>query len=123
MLTSRPIAFWFNYLALLVSPLLMSATAMSQSVTHKSGDPARNDILWTTLGSSENDSMPIGNGDLAANVWTEQNGDLGCWSPKLTPGLSWESWTNSLAYAFTLPKIHLLGRRNSHRLCTSRTRA
>ena len=35
-----------------------------------------NDVAWTTLGRNENDSMPIGNGDLAANVWTEQNGDL-----------------------------------------------
>jgi hypothetical protein len=35
-----------------------------------------NDVTWTSLGQNENDSMPIGNGDLAANVWTEQNGDL-----------------------------------------------
>ena len=37
---------------------------------------AVNDVTWTTLGTNENDSMPIGNGDLAANVWTEQNGDI-----------------------------------------------
>jgi hypothetical protein len=37
---------------------------------------ATNDVTWTSLGSNENDSMPIGNGDLAANVWTEQNGDI-----------------------------------------------
>src|SRR6266568_2361142 len=37
---------------------------------------AGNDVTWTTLGTNENDSMPIGNGDIAANVWTEQNGDL-----------------------------------------------
>ena len=37
---------------------------------------AGNDVAWTTPGQNENDSMPIGNGDLAANVWTEQNGDL-----------------------------------------------
>ena len=35
-----------------------------------------NDVTWTKLGHNENDSMPIGNGDLAANVWTERNGDL-----------------------------------------------
>ena len=35
-----------------------------------------NDVTWTQLGHNENDSMPVGNGDLAANVWTEQNGDL-----------------------------------------------
>src|ERR1700733_6622171 len=37
---------------------------------------SENDVTWTTLGENENDSMPIGNGDIAANVWTEQNGDL-----------------------------------------------
>ena len=35
-----------------------------------------NDVTWSSLGTNENDSMPIGNGDIAANVWTEQNGDL-----------------------------------------------
>jgi len=34
------------------------------------------DVTWTTLGHDENDSMPIGNGDLAANVWTEPDGDF-----------------------------------------------
>jgi alpha-L-fucosidase 2 len=34
------------------------------------------DVKWNSLGTNENDSMPIGNGDLAANAWTEQNGDL-----------------------------------------------
>ena len=37
---------------------------------------AGDDVTWTALGKNENDSMPIGNGDLAANVWTETNGDL-----------------------------------------------
>jgi len=37
---------------------------------------AANDVVWNSTGKNENDSMPIGNGDLAANVWTEQNGDL-----------------------------------------------
>jgi hypothetical protein len=34
------------------------------------------DVSWHTLGTNENDSMPIGNGDLAANAWTEPNGDV-----------------------------------------------
>src|ERR1700722_5013452 len=44
----------------------------------ESGNPfiAQNDVTWNTLGSDENSSMPIGNGDLAANVWTEKSGDL-----------------------------------------------
>ena len=37
---------------------------------------SRNDVTWTTAGHDENDSMPIGNGDLAANVWTESGGDV-----------------------------------------------
>jgi alpha-L-fucosidase 2 len=35
-----------------------------------------NDVVWHSLGTDENDSMPIGNGSLGANVWTEANGDL-----------------------------------------------
>jgi alpha-L-fucosidase 2 len=34
------------------------------------------DVTWKSPGTNENDSMPLGNGDIAANVWTEQNGDL-----------------------------------------------
>ncbi|MBW4890250.1 hypothetical protein KXQ82_11005 [Mucilaginibacter sp. HMF5004] len=37
---------------------------------------AKSNVTWTTLGANENDSMPLGNGSLSANVWTEQNGDL-----------------------------------------------
>jgi hypothetical protein len=33
-------------------------------------------VTWTTPGQSSADSLPIGNGDLAANVWTEPNGDI-----------------------------------------------
>ncbi|HEY6467361.1 MAG TPA: DUF5703 domain-containing protein [Candidatus Acidoferrales bacterium] len=51
---------------------------LSATVAFAAGNPfvAANDVTWTTLGQNENDSMPIGNGDLAANVWTEQNGDI-----------------------------------------------
>ena len=36
----------------------------------------QNDVTWHFLGKNENDSMPLGNGDIALNVWTEQNGDI-----------------------------------------------
>jgi alpha-L-fucosidase 2 len=39
-------------------------------------DASRYNVVWTGLGSDFNDSMPIGNGDIGLNVWTEQNGDL-----------------------------------------------
>ncbi|MBO9608423.1 MAG: hypothetical protein J7639_20885 [Paenibacillaceae bacterium] len=34
------------------------------------------DEVWTTPGLGSADSMPIGNGDIGANVWTEANGDV-----------------------------------------------
>src|SRR5882762_5900126 len=37
---------------------------------------AANNVTWHSLGTNENDSMPLGNGDIALNVWTEQNGDI-----------------------------------------------
>jgi alpha-L-fucosidase 2 len=37
---------------------------------------AANDVTWNQPGTNENDSMPLGNGDLALNVWTETNGDI-----------------------------------------------
>ena len=38
--------------------------------------PALANQTWEGLGSSSADSMPLGNGDLALNVWTEASGDL-----------------------------------------------
>jgi alpha-L-fucosidase 2 len=56
----------------------LSMSCLGTAVAQTSGNHfvSVNDVTWTTLGQNENDSMPIGNGDLAANVWTEQNGDL-----------------------------------------------
>ncbi len=34
------------------------------------------DVIWSTPGQSSVDSLPLGNGNLAANVWTEPNGDI-----------------------------------------------
>ncbi len=33
-------------------------------------------VTWKELGESSLDAMPIGNGDIGVNVWTENNGDL-----------------------------------------------
>ena len=40
------------------------------------GQPSSGDVVWDSPGKNFRDSMPIGNGDLGLNVWTEQNGDL-----------------------------------------------
>lgn len=34
------------------------------------------DLAWSAPGRGPRDSMPIGNGDIGANVWVEENGDL-----------------------------------------------
>jgi alpha-L-fucosidase 2 len=55
----------------------LSGQVFGQSFQSKAGQViSGNDVTWDTLGKDENESMPIGNGDLAANVWTEQNGDV-----------------------------------------------
>ncbi len=61
---------------LIVLFLALAVPALAQDVPGIHPSMAENDVTWTTLGTNENDSMPIGNGDLAANVWTEENGDL-----------------------------------------------
>src|ERR1039458_7560774 len=57
--------------------ILLSLTAMAMGAP-SDGNPfiAGNDVTWTALGTNENNSMPLGNGDVALNVWTEQNGDI-----------------------------------------------
>jgi hypothetical protein len=37
---------------------------------------AENDVTWKSPGTNENDSMPLGNGDVALNLWTEPSGDI-----------------------------------------------
>lgn len=61
---------------LLGAGLLLAGNALSQTAPTAAQSIAANNVTWNTLGADANDSMPIGNGDLAANVWTEANGDL-----------------------------------------------
>ena len=57
--------------------VLLSLAAVAMAAPGD-GSPfvAGNDVTWTKLGTNENSSMPLGNGDVALNVWTEQNGDI-----------------------------------------------
>ena len=53
------------------------ASLLACSLIAKEHPPASaNDVIWTALGTNEYNSLPIGNGDLAANVWTEPTGDI-----------------------------------------------
>lgn len=55
--------------ALLAGGLLASIALHAASVSDY-------DIVWDSPSEGGHGSMPIGNGDIGANVWVEQNGDL-----------------------------------------------
>ena len=59
--------------------LSISATAFGVSVLGAQIPPKNLeacDVVWTSLGLDSQDSMPLGNGDIGLNVWTEPNGDI-----------------------------------------------
>jgi alpha-L-fucosidase 2 len=56
-------------LILLVSFIGISAIAQKTTLNDYN-------ILWKTPGINSLGSMPVGNGDIGANVWVEENGDL-----------------------------------------------
>jgi hypothetical protein len=62
-----------SHLTIALLTLCVSASAKQNVLENFVSE---NDVTWATLGTNENDSMPIGNGDIVANVWTEQTGDL-----------------------------------------------
>ncbi len=51
-------------------------SAFASSAFADGHDASRYNVVWNTLGKDFNDSMPLGNGDIGLNVWTEQNGDI-----------------------------------------------
>lgn len=62
----------FLIVTFVVTILLAAGLAGAQSVPAVAVD----DVRWDSLGKDENTSMPLGNGDMAVNVWTGQNGDI-----------------------------------------------
>ena len=58
-----------RYIAVLAAALTLSCPVFAQSAAEYS-------VTWTSPGASYKDSMPIGNGDLGINLWTEANGDI-----------------------------------------------
>ncbi len=49
---------------------------LTQSVHAQDPKVENYNIRWTTPSTNSQGSMPIGNGDIGANVWVEENGDL-----------------------------------------------
>ena len=56
--------------------ILNSSNASGLSSTELAAAVSSNDVVWDEPGRSSVDSMPIGNGDIGLNIWTEQNGDV-----------------------------------------------
>ena len=51
------------------------------------------DVRWDALGKTSADSMPLGNGDIGLNVWTEPNGDVLFYVSKT------DAWTEDVRHA------------------------
>jgi len=62
-------------LALLLMILLPAASTRAAAAPAP-GRPDDCNVVWTTPSSNSLGSMPLGNGDIALNVWVEQDGDL-----------------------------------------------
>ncbi len=63
----------FSFLTVVLSCVLTLADSAEVPTTTGLDDC---NVVWNTPGKSSFDSMPLGNGDVCANVWTESNGDL-----------------------------------------------
>ncbi|MDR3724660.1 MAG: DUF5703 domain-containing protein [Terracidiphilus sp.] len=61
---------------LLLFAFALAEQMQGQTSAREADFTASNDVVWNSLGNTQADSMPIGNGDVAANVWTEANGDI-----------------------------------------------
>ena len=87
-----------RYLPLILLPVSLHwSVAAGLSPDELRSAVSANDVVWMEPGKSAADSMPLGNGDIGLNVWTEQNGDIvfyigksDAWSenPKGTTGLA-----------------------------------
>ena len=63
--------------AAVLAPLFALAFVFSMLHAARADDPLdRYNVAWTTPGAASTDSMPIGNGDVGANVWMQSDGKL-----------------------------------------------
>jgi len=81
---------------LLTAPLLQ---AVPLSADQLRSAISSNDVVWTEPGHGSADSMPLGNGDIGLNVWTEQNGDVVFYIGKT------DSWTENPVKTTGLAKV------------------
>ena len=60
----------------IIRATLVAAFAFSLAPAQESTDPSQYNITWNTPGTGSFDSMPLGNGDVGVNVWTEPDGAI-----------------------------------------------
>jgi len=84
----RTIAFLWGFLSFL-TPVLAQTSLLTQLDSCN--------VTWNEPGPGPAESMPIGNGDIALNVWVEKNGDLvfyisktDAWGAETRP--EWDQW-------------------------------
>jgi alpha-L-fucosidase 2 len=65
-----------NYLNQISFFLLLIVFSTSSLKAQRGSQVSTYDVVWDSLGTNEDSSMPLGNGDVALNVWTERNGDI-----------------------------------------------
>jgi Domain of unknown function (DUF5703)/Concanavalin A-like lectin/glucanases superfamily len=74
-------------MSMAIATLILAATLALAAESSGEADPTRSDephpdplsasdVVWTSPSRDENGSMPIGNGDLGANVWWNEQGEL-----------------------------------------------
>ena len=64
----------------LIASTLMAVVVVGSAGAQDADNPAAAvsdyNVVWDSPSADCNGSMPIGNGDIGANVWVEENGDL-----------------------------------------------
>ncbi|MEI6322910.1 MAG: DUF5703 domain-containing protein [bacterium] len=83
----------------LLAVLVVSLGTLSASNVDLPALLKPNDVIWDAPGNSSADSMPIGNGDIGLNVWTEPNGDVVFYIGKT------DAWTENPKGTVGLAKI------------------
>ena len=62
-----------TYVRILIA-LLLTSLALCGVMAQEANDPSRYNVRWDSPGKTSFDSMPLGNGDVGLNVWTEPDG-------------------------------------------------
>jgi len=74
--TNSPLSGLTTLRIAMACALFACAADSLQAETGKETPSGKYNVIWDSPSKDFNGSMPIGNGDLAANVWVEPGGEL-----------------------------------------------